>query len=503
MWRRNAVLWLFGVAAWAQSPSITTVITTGPRDTWFGPGSQVYIYGTFAPQSAAQDYGITVGGHAGAVLGVYNNLLISATIPIDAPTGSQTLMVTYKGQASNALPLTIAALAPEFAGGGATTLGDNKLPQFAAYNPFLHGVDNQPVTPVRAAAPGEGLGVTIYGVGPLAPPASMPTITVAGQNATVQQASGLNGRVSFSFTVPFSVPAGMQPVVATMGGVSTSTVLLPVGTAPAIASVVNSASFNASGAVAPGSIVSIFGASFGTKDNLSAYPSTSVSGVSVFFNGVAAPIFALSATGGQINVLAPSELGSSGTANLTVQTTVQGANVTSPAQTVRLAAAAPGIFFYSDPLVLARRNAVAVTANTAWIAMPLSMAAELQLPTNCSTLGAAALCGQPARPGDYLQIYATGLGKATPNGDPNGAVLPSGSVAPPDGKPVYQTVGTPTVTIGGLAATVLFSGLVPGNAGLYQVNVQIPAGVAAGDDVPLLVSMGGVSDSASIAIAAK
>jgi hypothetical protein len=35
------------------------------------------------------------------------------------------------------------------------------------------------------------------------------------------------------------------------------------------------------------------------------------------------------------------------------------------------------------------------------------------------------------------------------------------------------------------------------------VNVQIPSGIAPGDDVPLQVSMAGATDSATIAIAAK
>jgi minor extracellular serine protease Vpr len=57
------------------------------------------------------------------------------------------------------------------------------------------------------------------------------------------------------------------------------------------------------------------------------------------------------------------------------------------------------------------------------------------------------------------------------------------------------------VTIGGQVAQVLFSGLAPGYAGLYQVNVQIPSTIAPGDDVPIHISMAGASDTATIAIA--
>jgi uncharacterized protein (TIGR03437 family) len=64
-----------------------------------------------------------------------------------------------------------------------------------------------------------------------------------------------------------------------------------------------------------------------------------------------------------------------------------------------------------------------------------------------------------------------------------------------------QTQTTPTVTIGGVSAKVQFSGLTPGFAGLYQVNVQVPDGVSPGDAVPVVVTIGGVSsNTATIAV---
>jgi uncharacterized protein (TIGR03437 family) len=35
---------------------------------------------------------------------------------------------------------------------------------------------------------------------------------------------------------------------------------------------------------------------------------------------------------------------------------------------------------------------------------------------------------------------------------------------------------------------------------LYQVDVQVPAGVANGDDIPVVITMGTVSDTATISI---
>jgi uncharacterized protein (TIGR03437 family) len=54
----------------------------------------------------------------------------------------------------------------------------------------------------------------------------------------------------------------------------------------------------------------------------------------------------------------------------------------------------------------------------------------------------------------------------------------------------------PTVTIGDVPATILFSGLAPTFVGLYQINVQVPAAVAPGNAVPLIVSIGGATANA-------
>ena len=49
-----------------------------------------------------------------------------------------------------------------------------------------------------------------------------------------------------------------------------------------------------------------------------------------------------------------------------------------------------------------------------------------------------------------------------------------------------------TVTIGGIDAPVVFQGLAPNFVGLYQVNVVVPAGVAPGDAVPLVLTQNGI-----------
>jgi uncharacterized protein (TIGR03437 family) len=63
----------------------------------------------------------------------------------------------------------------------------------------------------------------------------------------------------------------------------------------------------------------------------------------------------------------------------------------------------------------------------------------------------------------------------------------SGAPAPAD--PLALTTQEITVTMGGQDAIVLFSGLAPGFAGLYQLNVTVPDGLPPGD-AEIVISMG-------------
>jgi uncharacterized protein (TIGR03437 family) len=98
----------------------------------------------------------------------------------------------------------------------------------------------------------------------------------------------------------------------------------------------------------------------------------------------------------------------------------------------------------------------------------------------------------PAGAGDYLVLYALGLGAVTPS-------LSIGNGTP--SSPYEYAVAPVTVTIGGVPATVLFAGLTPGYVGLYQVNVMMPTGVAPGSQVPVTVSVAGKSGAGIITIA--
>jgi uncharacterized protein (TIGR03437 family) len=285
--------------------------------------------------------------------------------------------------------------------------------------------------------------------------------------------------------------------VIAIGTSSSNAAQIVIG-GPAVSAVVNAASFANGAKVAPGSIVSLFGSDLGDADGFGIFPTRSLPGGGVItFNGISAPVFDAVPSGGQINLLVPFELPTDG--NVAVVVT-NNAGVSTPFS-MPMAPAAPGLFRLPDPSNDKRANGAVLLANTAWRVMPTSMAAALGIPQDCKgRVAPAAICGQPAAPGDVIQIYATGLGRATPNGNPSGSSLRTGDVAPANGSILYRTVETPLVNIGGYDAQVVFSGIAPGFAGLYQVNVVVPAAVDTGDDVPVTIAIGGASDTATIAV---
>jgi uncharacterized protein (TIGR03437 family) len=219
---------------------------------------------------------------------------------------------------------------------------------------------------------------------------------------------------------------------------------------------VNAASF-ASGGVVPGEIATIFGSNLTTSTGInltSTLPlAASFLNVSVTVNGTAAALFAVDNVNGQaqINFQVPWE--TKGTASIEV---TDGTATSSPVS-VPVLAAQPAIFNYS------------VGGKT----FGAILHANFQLADTAN----------PAKPGETVLIYCTGLGEVE---------SPPADGAAGNGQ---STLATPIVTIGGSPAVVSFSGVAPGFVGLYQVNAEVPTAAAAGNASVSMTISGGNSNS--------
>jgi len=97
----------------------------------------------------------------------------------------------------------------------------------------------------------------------------------------------------------------------------------------------------------------------------------------------------------------------------------------------------------------------------------------------------------PAARGSVLQVFTTGLGAVAPS-------VATGAFAP--NSPLSRATATVTATLDGQPAQILFAGLAPGFAGLYQVNVSIPASLPPNAAAKLVIQAGG-QDSNAVAVA--
>lgn len=317
----------------------------------------------------------------------------------------------------------------------------------SAGNLYIADTDNCLIRMVNAAT---GIITTIAGT----PPAPLPVCGSSGDG-------GLATSAQLHF--PSGVAANGGNVYIADSGNNAIRLLTPALEVPKIntGGVVNDASYTAP--VAPGSIAAVFGDFFltaGSSDtNLPLV--ASLQDLSFQFGVTAAPLYFVS--GGQVNLQVPWELAGQSTASLTA--TLSGTS--GAAQTVTVAPFAPAIF--------------TLNSQGSGPGAILDASYNLVSSTNPATAGTTTIL-----------IYCTGLGAVT-NQPATGAAAPS--------SPFAETTTTPTVTIGGVTASVSFSGLAPGYVGLYQVNVPVPAGVAAGTTVPVVISIGGVtSNTATIVV---
>jgi uncharacterized protein (TIGR03437 family) len=229
---------------------------------------------------------------------------------------------------------------------------------------------------------------------------------------------------------------------------------------------VNAASYQSSG-VAPGELITIFGANLGPaalqRPNVSAtgVVATVAGGVQVLFDGTPAPM--IYASQQQVAAVAPFSL----QAKTSTRIQVNYLGTLSNILTIPVVPSLPGIFTVDSSgkgpgAILNQDSSPNSSAN-------------------------------PAARGSVVAIYATGGGMMP------GAV--DGTLAPPP-PPYIQVDQAVTANVGGLPAQVTYAGLAPGIvAGVLQVNVIIPLGVSSGDSVPVIINVGGLASPAGVTVA--
>jgi uncharacterized protein (TIGR03437 family) len=313
------------------------------------------------------------------------------------------------------------------------------------------------------------------------------TLTVNGTNFAQGASALLNGTVlttSFvnSKQLTATVPAGaiMPSTVyyvsvntpGSGGGltdpviVSTGPTIYPNGleNAAGPVSVTNDSAANSFAVgLAPGTFTALYGSQLAPATTVATAPyPTSLGGVKVLVNGTQAPIYFVSSS--QIDFVMP--WATAGTqASIQVVTSAGTSNtVTAPIQV------APQIFATNQQ---GSGQGAALIAGTSTIVAPTGM-----FPGS-----------RPAAKGEYISIYATGLG-AVQNQPADGA--PATGLSPTLAQP-QVLIGCPGANqaVGLCSAPVQFIGLAPGFVGLYQVNVQIPSGALSGSQVPIQLSLSG------------
>lgn len=258
-------------------------------------------------------------------------------------------------------------------------------------------------------------------------------------------------------------PAGV-PVQTPTNVYLSSTVLTPAAavTGPTISNVLDAAS--ARSGVVPGSWVAIYGSTLAnvpspgysiTQADLNGNNlPTTVKGTSVKFGTLPAAISYVGS--GQINAQVPS--GVSGT----VPVVVTNNGSVSSSFNATVVSAAPALFVYASG------------SNTFPAAQNL----------NYVTIGDPSVYSSfvKAVAGQYIILYLSGL-----NSSPSGTIV----------SPAINYTGTVTAAVGTAPATVSYTALIA--AGLYQVNMLVPSGLASGL-YPLTLTIGGQATQPGVSL---
>jgi uncharacterized protein (TIGR03437 family) len=224
---------------------------------------------------------------------------------------------------------------------------------------------------------------------------------------------------------------------------------------------VDAASFRVG--LVPGSLAAIFGTGIvsgnvGVTQAQSIPLPTTLAGVTIRINGVAAPLIAVIKTAefDQVNLQVPFGLTAPGNATVVVDNN----GATATFENVQLLPVKPGIF-----------------------ANPANNVAAVLHASDFSQVTPA----NPARPGEILVLYLTGLGATNP------PVLTN----QPGPIPAPLTVVQPVVGVDDAGMEVLGTAYAPNFLGLYQINFRLAVNVQSGNR-KLNVAAGGQVSNATV-----
>jgi uncharacterized protein (TIGR03437 family) len=216
--------------------------------------------------------------------------------------------------------------------------------------------------------------------------------------------------------------------------------------------VLNAASRATPGVVAPGELIAIFGVNIGPTTAVTAPAGalpTTLGGTTVTINGNPARIAYASQF--RVDVQVPFGV----VPGTTINVQVNANNQLSPAVTLNVVEAAPGLYTTGTgpegPIKAINGNGT-VNSGTS-----------------------------PAQKGSFISVYASGMGLVTP---------PVAAGEAPPSNPLSTVDGDVGAFIGGVPARVLFAGLAPGLPGWYQLNIEVPATTPSGRQEVMVYSNG-------------
>ena len=326
----------------------------------------------------------------------------------------------------------------------------------------------QSLTPTTISTGSPDTDVTVTGSGFL--PGCTAAIGLMNVGPLPVKATYLNAsKVSVTVPAVYLILANTVSVtVSNPDSAASNALIVTVGTPRPFVSgdrIYNAAS-ERSTAVAPGTIVTIYGANLGPGGgvqltlNESGRVSTLLAGTRVLFDGEAAPMVYTSSF--QVSAVVPFSVAT----RQTTKVQVEYLGVVSDPVTVDVSETAPAIF----------------TMDASGTGQGAILNAD----------GSVNSRDNPAEPGSIVALWATGGGQTIP-------LSVDGEVTAEVKVPVLPV----RVTVDGANADVLFNGAAPGMvAGALQVNLRVPAGARSGA-LPVVLSVGGTASPAGVTLAVK